>query len=395
MVNVQQVCQINNEWADCEDEGAENNYWVSIKVGIMSYIIPQEGYSLKFTNTDFKELKDMNKDHRPNLWTKKAHGRNNFAVLNFDNWKIHHTWNVNWIRNAISLSTGWELSDNRRSQLLKGSNRIPGAYKNFNNALFVGFTRNTGHRTCGWKYKSLTEMGDCQDTGPDIDRFCPGWTRTLTPDDYEDEMMTIEKQCPTVQQTGEHEVETYWYKPDGDVYRQVMFPKDAPMTSIELYDTWIPIEKFHNTFWDIPGKDAMRSVLEDSLVTKVQWSRKLFYYFRNAFGPHWGNKFQMISKNLYLHGNTYNNVDRYMQFADCDNRFFCQDFISNLKNYTCTDTDMNGNIKQCGTKKIQIPVGRDVADGERNTAFIDFDGTFTRDGEPAFIFAPQVRFLCQ
>jgi len=53
---------------------------------------------------------------------------------------------------------------------------------------------------------------------------------------------------------------------------------------------------------------------------------------------------------------------------------------------------MNGNIKQCGTKKIQIPVGRDVADGERNTAFIDFDGTFTKDGEPAFIFAPQVRF---
>ena len=100
----------------------------------------------------------------------------------------------------------------------------------------------------------------------------------------------------------------------------------------------------------------------------------------------------MISKNLYLHGNTYNNVDRYMQFADCDNRFFCQDFISNLKNYTCTDTDMNGNIKQCGVKKIQIPVGRDVADGERNTAFIDFDGIYTRDGEPAFIFAPQVRF---
>ena len=55
---------------------------------------------------------------------------------------------------------------------------------------------------------------------------------------------------------------------------------------------------------------------------------------------------------------------------------------------------MNGNIKQCGVKKIQIPVGRDVGDGERNTAFIDFDGIFTRDGEPAFILAPQERFKC-
>ena len=83
-----------------------------------------------------------------------------------------------------------------------------------------------------------------------------------------------------------------------------------------------------------------------------------------------------------------------MQFADCDNRFFCQDFISNLKNYTCTDTDKDGYDKACGTKASQISVGRDVGDGERNTAFIDFDGIFTRDGEPAFILAPQERFKC-
>ena len=177
--------------------------------------------------------------------------------MNFDHWKIHHTWNVNWIRNAISLSTGWEMSDNRRSQLLKGSNRIPGAYKNFNNAVFVGFTRNTGHRICGWKHKSLTEIGDCQKSGPDIDRIRPGWTRTLTDDDIEDGM---EKPCPIVQQTGDEDVETYWFKPEGDVYRQVMFPINAPMTAVEMYDTWIPIEKFYNTFWDIPGKDAQRYV---------------------------------------------------------------------------------------------------------------------------------------
>ena len=219
----------------------------------------------------------MDRDPRPNLWTTESHGRNNFAVLNFDHWKIHHTWNVNWIRNAISLSTGWEMSDNRRSQLLKGSNRIPGAYKNFNNGLFVGFTRNTGHRTCGWSSKNLAAMGDCNLSGPEIDTMCPGWTRTLTDDDYDackdcatcgddcdgclDEGCVdgrIEKQCPIVQQTSEHEVHTYWFKPEGDVYRQVMFPKDAPMTAIEVYDTWIPVEKFDNTFWDIPGIDAPR-----------------------------------------------------------------------------------------------------------------------------------------
>ena len=105
----------------------------------------------------------------------------------------------------------------------------------------------------------------------------------------------------------------------------------------------------------------------------------------------------MISKNLYLHGNKFNNVDRYLQFAVCEDdmdkeSFFCQDFISNLKNYTCTDTDKDGNDKACGTKASQISVGRDVGDGERNTAFIDFDGIFTKNGEPGFIVAPQVRF---
>ena len=218
----------------------------------------------------------MDRDPRPNLWTTKDHGRNNFAVLNFDDWKIHHTWSVNWIRNAISLSTGWQMSDNRRSQLLKGSNRIPGAYKNFNNGLFVGFSRNTGHRKCDKKAQSLTEMRDCELNGPEIDRFCPGWTRTLTDDDYDDCKDCascgdcdgcleegcvdgrIQKRCPVVQQTAEHEVQTFWYKPEGDVYRQAMFPQDAPMTAIEVYDTWIPVEKYHNTFWDIPGLDAPR-----------------------------------------------------------------------------------------------------------------------------------------
>ena len=91
---------------------------------------------------------------------------NNFAVLHFDDWKIHHTWKTNWIRNAISLQSGWQFSDNKRSQLMKGSNRIPGAYKNFNDGTYVGFTRNTGHRVCGYSFnpvaESLTQVETCQ-----------------------------------------------------------------------------------------------------------------------------------------------------------------------------------------------------------------------------------------
>ena len=102
----------------------------------------------------------------------------------------------------------------------------------------------------------------------------------------------------------------------------------------------------------------------------------------------------MISKNLYLHGNTFHNVDRYFQFANCDNRFFCQDFISNLKDETCSkEVPETGETKPCGGKDNQISVGRDVGDGERNTAFIDFDGIFTKNGEPGVIMAPQAWFF--
>ena len=102
----------------------------------------------------------------------------------------------------------------------------------------------------------------------------------------------------------------------------------------------------------------------------------------------------MINKNLYLHNNTFHNVDRYFQFADCENRFFCQDFTSHLIDYTCTRNDSEtGETKPCSNKDAVFKVGRDVGDGERNTAFIDFDGIFTKDGKPGYIMAPEVRFL--
>ena len=39
-------------------------------------------------------------EERPNLWSAQP---NNWAVQHFDNWKIHHTYEKNWIRNAIGL----------------------------------------------------------------------------------------------------------------------------------------------------------------------------------------------------------------------------------------------------------------------------------------------------
>ena len=39
MVDVEEVCQINNEEADCEEEGAETDFWVRFKLVVMSYVI--------------------------------------------------------------------------------------------------------------------------------------------------------------------------------------------------------------------------------------------------------------------------------------------------------------------------------------------------------------------
>ena len=38
-------------------------------------------------------------------------------------------------------------------------------------------------------------------------------------------------------------------------------------------------------------------------------------------------------------------------------------------------------------------MGRDVADGEKNTAFVDFDGKWTADGQPAYLMPVELTTL--
>ena len=113
--------------------------------------------------------------------------------MHFDNWKIHHTYEKNWIRNSLILMDGWQLSDNQRGWIIKpgfighmflfitGSTcrshfmlrlhgsplspdksglPIPGAYKTMNNSTFVGFTPNTGHRVCAGNDNRYWKVGD-------------------------------------------------------------------------------------------------------------------------------------------------------------------------------------------------------------------------------------------
>jgi len=39
--------------------------------------------------------------------------------MHFDNWNIHHTYEKNWIRNALVLMDGWQFSDNQRGWIIK------------------------------------------------------------------------------------------------------------------------------------------------------------------------------------------------------------------------------------------------------------------------------------
>jgi len=55
-------------------------------------------------------------EKRPNQWSVPE---GNWAVMHFDNWKIHHTYEKNWIRNALILMDGWQFSDNQRGWIIK------------------------------------------------------------------------------------------------------------------------------------------------------------------------------------------------------------------------------------------------------------------------------------
>ena len=65
----------------------------------------------------------------------------NWAIQHMDDWKIHHTSDMNWVRNEDVRHDGWQYSDNGRGWIIKSTTPSAGIRKTFNNALFVGMSK--------------------------------------------------------------------------------------------------------------------------------------------------------------------------------------------------------------------------------------------------------------
>ena len=88
---------------------------------------------------------EYNDDPRPNLWKKPG---GNWARIEFNGLNIHHTNEKNWARGADFHVDGAVFSDNSRGWIHKGTSPTPGSTKSVTNSVFVGFTRNAGHKYC-------------------------------------------------------------------------------------------------------------------------------------------------------------------------------------------------------------------------------------------------------
>ena len=84
-------------------------------------------------------------DPRPNLWQKPE---SNWAKIEFNGLNMHHTNEKNWARGADMHLQGCQFSDNTRGWVHKGTAPTPGATKSVTDSIFVGYTKNTGHKLC-------------------------------------------------------------------------------------------------------------------------------------------------------------------------------------------------------------------------------------------------------
>ena len=156
--------------------------------------------------TDWKlALKSLNDEFGrvPNFWAKPS---GNWARIELTGWKIHHTVGKNWGRNADVHYDDWQLSDNCRGFIIKAASPTEGASKSFTNSLFVGMSKNTGHKLCLDDYNNganqpdsfdLTQMKECS-----VAAEKPARLHELTPrmdTNYVDNL--------------------FWYKVKGDVFR--------------------------------------------------------------------------------------------------------------------------------------------------------------------------------
>ena len=112
--------------------------------------------------------------------------------------KIHHMNEKNWARNAHVEISGWQMSDNTRSfgfskkensqttvqnwrfvelifqksiysYVIKACKPAAGAQKTFTDSVFVGMTRNTGHRLCNNHSNRIGDLAHVKTCGSSMD----------------------------------------------------------------------------------------------------------------------------------------------------------------------------------------------------------------------------------
>ena len=85
-------------------------------------------------------------DKRPNMWDAPEGHESNLARHYLKGWKVHHSSQRNWARNAYLVMDGWQISDTPRNFEFKSVTVEPGSKKMLTNTLIQGFSKNRGGR---------------------------------------------------------------------------------------------------------------------------------------------------------------------------------------------------------------------------------------------------------
>ena len=254
---------------------------------------------------------------------------------------MHHTNEKNWARGADMHLDGCQFSDNTRGWVHKGTGPTPGATKSLTNSIFVGFTKNTGHKFCTHD-KTLDR--DSRDLV--TPRVCS---------DSREGIIDLVSERPQADVLIRRNI--FWFKAGNDVYRQHGFHKYYPHHALSIYDSFIPTLVQNVTFQNYPRDD---------------------YANRAALSAHLNHKNPLIPKSFCLTDIKYINVDTYFQNAHVVS-------TENLGDQYTKWGNWGDDFGTTTTNSI-----RSLTDGEKNTGYTDADGIFT-NGQPAYIM-PQTQF---
>ena len=196
------------------------------------------GYRFKSIDSPhFVQPHQSQEDNRPDLWRKPL---GNWATLVFNGLNCHHTNEKNWVRAASFDLINSQFSDNSRGWTNKGTGPVWGSRKHVRNCTFVGYTRNTGHRTCRFPVgKGLLYPRACQDTA-----HSPVDLIDLRP---QTEVLVSRR--------------VFWFKVETDVYRLSGQDIWYPWQGLSLYDTHVPQLIENCTFINYPSPDPITSTM--------------------------------------------------------------------------------------------------------------------------------------